>query len=400
MDGESTDECRELSGSRRSLLRASGGAIAAASLLSGCTSSVPLLDDGDGRTGVDVPPGGSPSFRKWIPADGVHGVDSLGTPWVFLPSRDGSDHLGAPLGTARSFLKPNVDYLGVGVGQYDLAVLLNDSVVLEGPADPETVGETLLGSGYEAAGRYHGYDVYERFDTPRSCAIREGSAVWARGTHHQQRIEAHIDAEAGRVDRLHDVDQANGRLVQHVGARPVLAITDRAANHLADTAAGAFSLDVDENGLYRLYFAALEPGADPSRSAIRERFAEAVQSDDIDAISVTIRDGIVTMAAHVPLEAAREAAEQRTSPPQITWGVDPTGDRLVLRHEAGDSVTASRLELLGADGESHSVGPDPDRTIGPSAELAFDRATIGAEFTVHWSAPTGEHATLFQYGDS
>lgn len=398
MPEEPIDRGPDRRASRRSILGASAGTIAAATSLSGCLSSIPGLDGGTGDASVGLPPGGSSSFRHSIPADGVDEVESFGPAFVFLPQRDGSEHLGVPLGFARTWLKPTVDYLGVGIERYDRAVLTGDSVALDGPVDPDAVGETLLGSGYEATASYRGHDVYVRSDHPRACAVRAGRAVWAHGSHHLERVRAHVDAEAGHAARLHEAVPAYGRLADRVGVRPFLTTNSTGVSRVVDDAAAvANGFDIDENGVYRLTVAVLEPDAEPPRSAIEDRFVDVFTGEEATATEVTIRDGIVTAAARAPLDVVRKNLEtERAFPPQTTWGIDVEADRYVLRHEAGETVDASRLELVDETADSHSIGSDPDRTVAPGAEFTFDRSTIGAEFRLVWSAHD-ESALLFEY---
>jgi|GEM_PF-4585798 len=387
--------------SRRSILRASGAAIAAATSLSGCLSAVPLLDGRSYGGDVDLPPGGSSSFRDWIPADGVRGIESIGAPWVFMPGRDGSEHLPRPMGLARSFLTPIVDYLGIGVGGYDLALLTGDSVVLQGPVDPEAVGETLLDSGYEAAGRYRDFDLYERFDGPRTCAVRSGTAIWADDANHRERVRAHADAGAGEVERRHDTTPAYGRLAEHVGARSAILFQNYGAGQVVqDARAGANGFDVHEQGLYRLAAAVVAPGADPSRRDIRQRFSAAAASEDVDAIEVTIDERVVIMVARTPLDALRSTMDpDRSFPPQVTWGVETEPERYLLRHEAGNSVDGSHLELRGAAGEEHSFVSGGEGIVEPGDTLTVERGAVGPEFRLVWSGETDESVELFEYRD-
>lgn len=399
MQGASPEGRRTTSRTRRSIL---GASALAATALSGCLSSVSFLDRGDDSSSVDLPPGDAASFQKWIPADGVHGVEAFRAPWLFRPTRDGSEYLDEPVGYTRSLLESLVDYLGVGFDRCDRVLWTVESVAMEGPFDPDDVGETLVGSGYSAAGEYHEYDVYERRDTPRACVVRDGAAVWSRGARPGDRVRAHVDAEAGRAERLHEAVPAYDRLVEYLGERPSFSTFHQTGSQFLDGArVGATGYDVDDSGLYLFSVVVTEPDVDPSRSTLRERFSGAHADEELDAVDVTIDDDVVTMAARIPLDATHDTLGIGSAfPPRTTWGVDVESERYVLRHEAGESVRASRLELHDAEFDSHPVGFDSRDTVTPGDEFAFDRATVGDEFSLVWSAPGVDSDPLFEYDGS
>lgn len=398
---------------RRSFLRASAAA-GLATATAGCVELLPPLGQRVRFGRVDVPDGGPPDYRAFAPAQSVVPDDAYRPTLpgiVTTPSVDGTDVVGAPVGFGRSFVGGLVDYFGVGLEHYDLAVKVGPAVVLEGPVEADAVGDVLTASGYEPADGYESYDRYSREDVPRTVAVADGRIVYAAGEHRDAYVEGVIDAAAGRVPRRHEADdetdeqrvvsEAYADVTTAVGGRPFLLLgqNDPIRNE-QDVAFSATGMDYDADAVYWITHSRYEPGveapADELRSALQED-RRAFFANGVD-LRTDGRDAVVY--SEIPHDRFRDEFTAEY-PPHATWGVRETADGVVVRHEAGDAVDAARLSVVARPGNEPVPSQFEDQydVVSRGAELAVSDVPDGAtSVAVTWEAEESETmVTLLTY---
>lgn len=401
-EGPAGDRSGGRSVSRRRSLRTVGAAATAiVGLAAGCTGAVPIVGENDGSQ-LRLPAAEPPTYRDWLPAAEAvslsgSGPSPMAVPIVTTPSRAGSDLIGRPLGVARQIVGPAIDYFGIGIERYDLAIWDGPSAALAGPIDPETVATTVLESGYERAGTYRGYDRFERSDVPRTVAVTDGRLAWARGSDHRERVHALVDAREGHVERRHEASEAYAALTDRVGLRPYVTPTDGPTGYLQDhSVASAEGMDVDGDAGYRFVIARIASDADVSRAEIADGLGGNYFREEPIEQSVRVEDRFVTIAQRLSYDDTWGPVE--LAPPQVTWGVRERSDTIELRHEAGEPVETSRLSVRDLDGESVAAGISPNRTLSPGDVLELAPAVRRAGgFSLLWEGPDRRGSLLFEY---
>lgn len=371
--------------SRRSLLAGAGAALAGAASTAGCIELLPPLGQEVRYEDVDMPDAAPPRYRDWVPdTEASDDIDlSLGT--VAIPNNDAREVFGAPLDTGTAFIAPTVDYFGVGIRNFDLAFVLYGPpsvVVLEGPVEPSEVGPVLRDSGYEAVGPRRGFERYVREDLPRTVAVSEGRILFGQGHDRDEAIELALDTAAGDVPAA--TQQAGfERISDAIGLRPFVWIYETVSDQFEEYRVDRYgtALDYDESSMYAAFYFVFD-GPTPSREEIR---AEAIPSEfDLDAAAIeTVVDGEFRgVEARLDSGAVKSDLEEvGPIPPQITWGVERSGDAITLRHDAGDAVPADRLVVAvgyrdGGPVEADVQFTDRYETVGRGTTLAVPRDAI------------------------
>jgi hypothetical protein len=370
--------------SRRGLLRSGIGAAAAASL-AGCIATLPPLGRRIRFGRVDVPDLGSPSYRRWLPAEpGFPATEESpddGLPWLSTstPGALGEETIGIPFQLFESVKKSRTDYAGVGYGTYDRVVFFGSVLVAAVAVDRGTVRETLAPTGYESAGTHRGFDLYERSDVPRAVAAGDLGLVFSRGAAPLDDVRAVVDARRGRRRRYHEADETFATLSSAAGSPPMTYM--HGADDEAAQRANAYAFTFDEDGVYHVQVRVYPPGETPAKHEVkRELEAEAdqpvIHPRDARAVDVTVHDRVVTIETRQTHARFREHGSETQLPPQVTLGIDHDrgAGTVTVRHEAGDAVPASQL-TVGANATGAAIdaqfGDDHD-TVSPGDALTVD----------------------------
>lgn len=360
--------------------------------LAGCTSTLPPLGQRVRVGRVDVPPADPPAYRNWLPAPGEDG---------------GRLHTGRPAdlpaGTfGRAHLATIPDWLGDPLEAYDRAVDVRPAYVFDGGPDRDTVADALDGTRYEPAGEYRGYDWYARPDGPRRVAVTDGAAIWARGDRARSAIESVIDAEAGRVERRHEVDQDFAALSAAVGEThfDVFGGINVLGAVAADALLSSFSLTYDDAVYVRSQFLYEDAAAVPE-GAIRRELRATDMAVDADAVDVR-SDG-----RRAIVELRRDPDDGNWRTPLVTWGgvFDPDDESVTLAHEAGEAVDAGDLtvSVRGPDGareEADRQFADAYGTVEPGDALTLDPVAIGSTVHIRFEPAPARGTTLFRFSPS
>lgn len=387
--------------SRRAFLRSAAGALGLVTATSaGCVETLPPLGRRIRFGDVAVPEAGEPTYREWVPAASATS-DRLRPFFGATSVRPGDvagDVVALPITLEASSVGSRVDYFGVGYEHYDELLDVGPATVLRGDVDPAHVADTLLASGYQRAEPYEGYRCFQRPDWPRFAAVADGTIVWAqydRGVDRARRtVEAVVDAGSGRIARKHEEDRHFERLTDAAGARPSV----RASENFVDdeVAYDAWAVGFDEE---RVYHVSHELHEEPvSERAIREELRHNGVALSAHEVQVDVDGRMASVAIATTHETVREQFEFHRRP-QVTWGFEEGDDELTVRHEAGDTVEAERIEL------GYSPSPNSERPRLADAQFADehdvvvpgDAVTVSTDpdghadsVTITWVAPEGE----------
>lgn len=361
--------------------------------LAGCTSTLPPLGQRVRFGRVDMPSADPPAYRNWLPASGADG---------------GGLHTGRPAdlpaGTfGRGHLATLPDWLGAPLEAYDRAVDVGPAYVFDGGPDRGTVADALAGTGYVSARRSRGFDWYARSDGPRHVAVTDGAAIWARGDRARSAIESVIDADAGRVDRRHEVDPDFAALSAAVGEThfDVFGGINVSGAGASDAVLSSFSQTYDGDALYiRSQYLYDEATAVPE-GAIKRELRSSGLAVDADAVDVRSEG----RRAIVELRTAPDDEDWRT--PLVTWGgaFDAEQGSVTLAHEAGEAVAAGDLtvSVRGPDGtrkEPEHQFDDVHGTVESGDELSVAPVSVGSTVHLRFEPTTNRGSTLFRYRTS
>jgi len=333
---------------RRALLRRGAGALATgvAAATAGCASALPPLGAAQRFGRIDVPDADPPRYRRWLPAPAaVDGFDA--EHYAFLFRRPGELDYPAPVRftTPRKRLLASLDHFGVGYANYDGRLHTPFGTVLGGAFDAAAVATALTRSGYAAVGSRGDYDLFARDDVPRRAAVRDGVVVRSsRRVHDHPRIEALIDARAGRIDRYHGADAGVARLTDAVGeSRMVEYIPPTDERYWQKCEGFRFDGDTAYHVMTFLY----PEGRTPPEAELRDRAVDGtVLTREVRNSDFRIDGRLVVVEGRIPPGEGVDPADITPPyPPQVTWGYDRDTDAgtVTLRHEAGDHVPTAAL---------------------------------------------------------
>ena len=333
---------------RRAVLRRGASAVAAglAAATAGCTSALPPLGSAQRFGRIDVPDADPPRYRRWLPAPAaVDGFDA--EHYAYLFRRPSALDYPAPVRftTPRKRLLSYLDHVGVGYANYDALLHTPFGTVLAGGFDPAAVTETLTRSGYAAAGSVGDYDLFARDDVPRRAAVGDGVVVWSsRRVHDHPRIEALLDARAGRRARYHDADAGVARLTDAVGeSRMVEYIPPSDARYWQKCEGFRF----DGGTAYHVMTFLYPEVRTPPEAELRDRAVDGtVLTREVENSDFRIDGRLVVVEGRIPPgDGVDPDGITPPYPSQVTWGYarDTDASTVTLRHEAGAHVPTAAL---------------------------------------------------------
>ena len=404
---------------RRRFLGLAGSALAGATASAGCLSTLPPIGQRIRYGRVDVPDGGPPEYRQWVPARSalqpfLSDPDDDALSVLFgLPGRLGGETFGRPSTIPHGIHRSLSDYVGVEYDAFDQALSFESVFVGLGDIDRAAVDRTLAGTRYESAGSQDGFALYTRSDIPRALAVGDGAIVNAVADEQQfrgantsgvdaalGRVRTTLDAKAGRVDRQHEVDEDFALVTDRARAQKFTWIGGLREN-APDAVTGATGMTFDSATVYFLWLDVYaNAAAVPSKSDLRR----SLESDD-RAINATMTDlqvngRVVSIEHAMDLEQYRQRFydEDHYIAPYTTWGVDwdPESLQLTFTYEAGsEAIESGRLVTYPEYGFEE---PDPfDAHDGPfepsdsaTLQLTDDHANF---YRADWHAPDGDSST-------
>jgi hypothetical protein len=370
---------------RRDLL-AGGGALAGAAVsgsTAGCLSLLPPVGQEVryGRVDTPGPADGEPTYRRWMPAEDAlpeveNPPDVADMHWVSVtPGNLGMDEPGAEFRIGAAVVMTALDYFGYGFEHYDNVYGLGSlGAVAEGDIDTSAVTETLEESGYKRDGTYHGWELFDRTDIPRTVAVSGEAIVQTNGGKRRTFIETLLDAGDGRIDRRHEHDEQFRSFSEWVGSYPTLlegfggGFTDPGPDE------SVLAYTFDEDAAYYLYLQQYADGETPAKGEIQHALEDSIErAMQAWAVDIEVDEPHVAVEMRVDkAEFKDDFVEDRT--PYLTWGVDDGEETVTIRHEAGESVPLDQVDI-----EPEAALQDRQETGGalePGDALTFTLAAF------------------------
>jgi hypothetical protein len=392
-----TSDDRRSGRTRRSLLRVGGAsALGAVTGSAGCLSTLPPLGKSVKYGRLDVPKPEPPRYREWLPDPELVGQDPDTVQVHQTQPRRWLEANPRPFGF-HSVLVSQLDHYGIGYGDYDRIIWYGDNVVVLADFDPDTVGETLLESGFERAAATDRYDLFSRSDVERVVAVGSDALVTSRADRPREEVDAMYDARAGDVARFHEVDEEFDHVTRLAGDRlwtwrmGVSPNTNEFGDDLRDR---IVSSTADDERVYLVYHYQLAEGATPSTAEVKRTLKDDHEAHTSQLTDIDIDGPTVIVEYNDPDSRFRvDAADPlETLPPQVTWGFDRdrAAETVTVRHEAGEPVDPARITVE-VDLEAAAAQFEGSIEPGGALEVA---AEPGDSVTVVWESADGDSKAM------
>lgn len=408
-----TDESTtEETTTRRGLLQAGGAALAAgiAGSSAGCLSLLPPVGQQVryGRVDVPAPTNTDPVYRKWLPAtselpDLEHTDSAADINWMYVtPGNLGREQLGGEFRIGIDVVQSGLSYFGTPLSAHDHLVGVGSlGGVVESKVDRDHAGSVLVEGGFQPAGSYQGYDLFDRTDKPRLVAVADDAVVQSRGDRRREKAETLIDAGDGRIERHHETDADFATFSEWVGAYPTIMEGFPPALVDATVEESAMVYTFDEQAGYFINKYLYQEGETPTKQAIKQRLNEDVnRAMQAWSVDIKIEEPRVTVQMRVEQDQFGSDFDDE-SLPFVTWGVEESDETITVRHEAGESIPVDNLEI--SPREALQDPPAAGTTLEAGDALSFDRETVVAarsedsyndiEVVYHF----GEHSTAMLF---
>ena len=339
-----------------------GVGLGAIGLLSGC-STLPAFGQRIRYGTVDQPSQSAPFYREWLPEPEGYPLSATRIEYV-EPSNRGQSLFGAPYGG--HYTKRNIDYIGMDFDAFDWLLCANGHTVGSVDVDADKINQTIPKTSYEQFDEYSGYDIYKRDDMRRTVGIGDERIIYSGfGSEPIDEIKRFIDVGAGRVQRWHEANEDLARLIEAAGAAPVthLGGTRTEINSQQADFEG-LTINTDESHVYPRWLLLFPDGVNITRSEIENHIAQSASALDPTRIDIEQTGQLVSLLAKIRPEEFRTIASDRPFNHMaigqsgnvyrqefITWGFshDAENNVVTVKHEAGDSINASRLTLYTVD---------------------------------------------------
>lgn len=371
---------------RRGLLRKALAATAAtgAAATGGCLGLVPPLGDRVQFGRVDVPPADPPAYRTWVPAaesfpDGSHLQRTAESAAVMVarPGELAGDAVDRPFGFPTQVMTARLDWLGTAFEHYDRAISIGAGIVLTGGPGRAAVADALDGTGYEPAGSYRGYDLYEREDLRRTVAAGAGAVLWVRDEQSTEFATAVIDARQGRRPRSHESDGDTARITAETGDRPWVWIGPDDTDPSGDALVGSTSLAFGSAAVFFEYRLLYPSADDVPKRALRRSLRNDDRALQSEAVDLSFEDRLAVIQQR---HNAGRLDWEDGSLPQVTWGIEDADGTVTIHHEAGDPVDGDPLSVEFLPEET-TVTVDAD-VLTPGDAVTVDRSVAPAASTL------------------
>jgi hypothetical protein len=394
---------------RRALVGGATLATALSGSTAGCLSLLPPVGQEVRFGRVDVPTEREEDvrYRQWMPAPAEipnveTDVDIETMHWgTVTPGDLGRDTLGGAFDIVGGLALSVLDYVGYEFEHYDFVHSFDAlGVVAEGDVDPAVVTETVLDGGYRRDGTYHGWDLFDRTDTPRTLAVSDSAVVMSRGEDRTELIETLLDAGDGRIERYPEASDTFATFAERMGAYPSIIQGFGAAATPAEPEHAAMGYTFDDGGAYYIYHHQYQPGETPSSDEI-ERHLESDMPAASQALSVDIQREKQHVEIQMRIDSERVARTGTTdTQPHVMWSIEDTPEIVTVRLEAGDSIPADQL-MVEPDG-TVVEGLEDGTVLEPGDEFTVDVESLPAgedDVSVVYRYAGTEHdkATLIHY---
>ncbi|MFC7073563.1 hypothetical protein ACFQJ7_15830 [Halovenus rubra] len=347
----------------------------------GCLSLLPPVGQEVryGRVDTPTPIDTEPAYREWIPVQaelpaGEDQPDVQDLVWVSVtPGELGREAIGAEFRVGADVAMSPLDYFGYAFQHYDYVHGLGGlGTVAEGDIETETVTSTLQNSGYSHNGTYHGWELFDRTDIPRTVAVSKRAIVQSYGNERRPIIETVLDAGDGRIARHHEQDKVFETFSDWVGSSPTILEAFGSSFPDFEPSESALAYNFDDDAAYFIYHQQYAHGETPTKGEIQEALEKSTERA-MQAWAVDIEIDGTQVAIQMRVEEDEfqdDAAEDRA--PYLTWGVDDRAATVTIRHEAGDTIPVDQVDI---EPQNALVDkPEPGTLLEPGDELEFTTA--------------------------
>jgi len=371
---------------RRDLLRAGGLALATGltAASAGCVATLPPLGRKVQYGRVDAPDVGEPTYRGWLPAPSAFETEHIDDDYTVsatVPGEVGLRGSDRTISMPRSMLSPWMDYYGIEYDAYDRVVRAGPAVVAEADVDRDVVRETLAPTGYEPAGEYRGYELFERPDRPRAVAVGDEAIVTAGGDAPARNARVFVDAGRGDVTPYHEVDEDFRRITGAAGDSPFVWLFSwrTAPEHSFETVYTTLSFRFDEEAAYVVEHWLLEDADGVTERDVKEALNERTRAQDAFSVDVTLEGRLATveMRGDGSVWDFQPRSTVERNWPLVTWGLDhdPDAETVTIRHEGGGTLDAEALTVFFAEAPGDrepAQFADEYARVGPGDALTVD----------------------------
>jgi hypothetical protein len=297
---------------------------------------------------------------------------------------------GAPYGG--HYTKRNIDYVGVDFEDFDWLLCVNGhtvgSVGSDG-MDADEINRTISKTSYTQFDEYNGYDIYKREDMRRTVGIGDERVIYSGlGSEPADEITRVIDVGTGSVPRWHEANADLARIIEAAGAAPVTHIggTRTEVNgHQADFE--GLTVNTDDSYVYPRWLLLFADGVSISRREIESHIAQSAGALEPTRIDIKQTGQLVSVLGKILPEDFRTITSDKPFNHMaignsgnvyrqefITWGFDHDreSDSVTITHEAGDSISASRLTLYVVD----TAAKDPEDRYTEASEQFTDKYEV------------------------
>ena len=338
-------------------------------VLSGC-STLPAFGQRIRYGTVGHPEQSTPFYQDWLPEpQGSQSSRAVRIEYV-EPSNRGQSLFGAPYGG--HYTNRNIDYVGMDFEAFDWLLCVNGHTVGSVDVDADKISQTIPKTSYERFEEYNGYDIYKRDDMRRTVGIGAERIIYSGfGSDPVNEIKRFINVGAGRVQRWHETNASLARIIEAAGAAPVTHLGGthtEISGHQADFE--GLTINTDDSYVYPRWLLLFPDGVNITRREIENHIAQSASALEPTRIEIEQTGQLVSLLAKIRPEEFRTIASDKPFNHMaiggsehihhqkfITWGFnhDTENNSVTITHEAGDSISASRLTLYIVDTTAKNV---------------------------------------------
>lgn len=367
---------------RRQILRAGGTALTTSVVgaTAGCLDTrAPISREFRyGTVNVPAPTDQDPHYRKWIPAESEvpDFTYTFARPVQYAtPGNLGNEQVGVEYRLGFYGAQSALSYFGTEFRDYDHLLEVGTlGGVVESTVDTDRVESTLLDSGFQEAGSYRGYSLFDRTDIPRFVAVSGDAIIQTEEEGRRTKAETVIDAGEGRIDRWHETDESYAGFTESLGAYPTVMENIYPSGDGLQPEEEAMVYTFDDDFPYIIFKHQYQPGETPTKQELNDWLDhEFVGENGTGVVDIEMDGRYVDIKMPVTEDLFGLASINQPTTPFMTWGVNQDSETITIRHEAGDPVPVEKLKI---EPEGAVQNPPREGEFGPGDTLTFRKEAL------------------------